>query len=365
LIVGDIHGCFAELEDLLEKAALSQDDGIVAVGDIVDRGPETGKVLDFFQSRSQAHSVMGNHERKHVLGRQGRVPLALSQRIAIEQLGEGYEEAFSFMASLPLWLELPQVLVVHAFFEPGVPLEAQRENVLAGTLSGEFYLQKRYHRPWYELYDGDKPMVVGHRTYREDLQPLVFGDRVFGIDTRCVQGGRLTGLLVPEFTLLSVKARHDHWSRTRAAYSHVAQKSPRKTAEKSSPQAPWTSKSVEVLQERLRTSDLPAQQRYRLEGYLEQTLKAESLLEPLRRYVLEVHQSFMEVLEADPEFSSLPGRAQGKRYAAHLGPHPLQGLLHLARRGDLTKEAMRRYSGRPEKLLKLVERAGLKEDDLL
>ncbi len=45
LIIGDIHGCYVELQDLLEEAELTQGDGIIALGDIVDRGPETPEVL--------------------------------------------------------------------------------------------------------------------------------------------------------------------------------------------------------------------------------------------------------------------------------------------------------------------------------
>ena len=47
LVIGDIHGCYDELQTLLDKAGLSSGDKIVAVGDIVDRGPETPEVLGF------------------------------------------------------------------------------------------------------------------------------------------------------------------------------------------------------------------------------------------------------------------------------------------------------------------------------
>lgn len=67
LVVGDIHGCHAELLDLLAAAALSDDDEVIAVGDIVDRGPDSLRVTDFLASRPRATSVMGNHERKHSL----------------------------------------------------------------------------------------------------------------------------------------------------------------------------------------------------------------------------------------------------------------------------------------------------------
>ena len=62
LVIGDIHGCYVELLALLEKAGLGDGDSIIAVGDIVDRGPETPQVLDFFQQMPNAYALMGNHD---------------------------------------------------------------------------------------------------------------------------------------------------------------------------------------------------------------------------------------------------------------------------------------------------------------
>ena len=66
LIVGDIHGCWDEFEALLDKAALGADDQIISIGDMVDRGPQSPRVLRFFRDTPNARSIMGNHERKHV-----------------------------------------------------------------------------------------------------------------------------------------------------------------------------------------------------------------------------------------------------------------------------------------------------------
>ncbi len=66
LLIGDIHGCYTELLDLVEQAGLSGDDRIIALGDIVDRGPDTPQVLEFFRSRPKSLLLMGNHERKHI-----------------------------------------------------------------------------------------------------------------------------------------------------------------------------------------------------------------------------------------------------------------------------------------------------------
>src|SRR5687767_12871277 len=73
LIIGDIHGCYHELLDLVERAGISSPDEMPAVGDINDRGPDSPAVLDFLQSVPNASSLLGNHERKHVGWWRGRI----------------------------------------------------------------------------------------------------------------------------------------------------------------------------------------------------------------------------------------------------------------------------------------------------
>jgi serine/threonine protein phosphatase 1 len=155
---------------------------------------------------------MGNHERKHVRSFRGEIEPALSQVITRRQLGEErYPAAVAFMQTFRAFVELPEAIVVHAFFEPGVPLPSQRDNVIIGTLSGQHYLEAHYDRPWYELYDGRKPIVVGHHDYLNTGRPLVYRDTVYGIDTSCCRGKRLTGLLLPDFKVLSVRSHRDYW----------------------------------------------------------------------------------------------------------------------------------------------------------
>jgi serine/threonine protein phosphatase 1 len=221
LIIGDLHGCAAELLDLLDKSGLASDDPIIAIGDLVDRGPDSAGVLRFFQHTPNARSILGNHERKHIRVLRGELPPAPSQIIARQQIGEAaYPAAVAFMDSLPRFLELPEAILVHGFWEPGVPLAEQHETVLVGTLSGEDYLRQRLPWPWYAHYDGPKPLIVGHRDYSDGRQqPLIYQDRVYGIDTRCCYGGSLTGLLLPDFRLISVPSRGDHWGTLQRRYS--------------------------------------------------------------------------------------------------------------------------------------------------
>ena len=46
IAIGDIHGCYQEFGDLLERLNLTKDDQLILLGDLVNRGPDSGKVID-------------------------------------------------------------------------------------------------------------------------------------------------------------------------------------------------------------------------------------------------------------------------------------------------------------------------------
>src|SRR2546423_26194 len=92
IVIGDIHGCFDELCDLLEVIDLQTDDRIIAVGDLITKGPKNAQVLDLFISDQRFSSVVGNHDRTIRQRLRGEpVPLTKQQREAIQQLDEDRE----------------------------------------------------------------------------------------------------------------------------------------------------------------------------------------------------------------------------------------------------------------------------------
>lgn len=223
LIVGDIHGCFDEFQELLDKAALAGDDEIIAIGDLIDRGPNSPSVLNFFRTTPTARSIMGNHERKHARSFRGEIEPAASQVITRHQIGPSdYAAAVEYMDSLPRYLRLERAILVHGFWEPGVALADQKETVIVGTLSGEQFLRDRGVWPWYEHYDADLPLIVGHRDYSGGQKRASdYKDRVYGLDSRCVYGGALSALLLPDFKLISVPSRADYWPQVQRRYADI------------------------------------------------------------------------------------------------------------------------------------------------
>lgn len=220
LVIGDIHGCYWELQTLLDKAGLADDDAIIAVGDLVNRGPEDAKVIDFFRTHSQARSIMGNHEHKHIRAAQIDTPPELEMLLARWDINAHYADAVQYMESLPAYIDLPEATIVHGFFEPGIELHDQEKHILIGLGVAELYLRQTYKQAWYKLYTGNKPLIVGHRDYSDGKQQvMVHNKRVWAIDTRCVYGGALTGLLLPDFELISIPARRNHWEHILQRYS--------------------------------------------------------------------------------------------------------------------------------------------------
>lgn len=61
-IIADIHGCYTEFLELLEKIGFSDDDELFVLGDAMDRGPEPIKVIQDLMSRPNVTYILGNHD---------------------------------------------------------------------------------------------------------------------------------------------------------------------------------------------------------------------------------------------------------------------------------------------------------------
>ncbi|NOX51822.1 MAG: symmetrical bis(5'-nucleosyl)-tetraphosphatase [Gammaproteobacteria bacterium] len=61
--IGDIQGCFAQLNDLLEKVAFSSEDKLWLLGDLINRGPDSlDTLLKIHDMQDQCTIVLGNHD---------------------------------------------------------------------------------------------------------------------------------------------------------------------------------------------------------------------------------------------------------------------------------------------------------------
>jgi diadenosine tetraphosphatase ApaH/serine/threonine PP2A family protein phosphatase len=204
LVVGDIHGCFDELADLLDKAALTASDRVVSVGDLIVKGAKNREVLDLFIEDERFSAVLGNHDR--ALRRYWRgeeLALKDSQEKTRAELADGAERYSAFLQQLPLMIDLGSHLVVHAGVRPGVALDSQVVEDLTELRTLSEDRTNREGVPWYEQYDGDKMVLFGHWPAPEPRR----GRRAIGLDTGCVYGYDLTAYVIETGEFLSVKAR--------------------------------------------------------------------------------------------------------------------------------------------------------------
>src|SRR6476659_818754 len=225
-IIGDVHGCCDELEELLTllgyvrgaSSAWSHPEGrkAIFVGDLVDRGPRIVDTLKTVMAMSQAGTALcvpGNHDiklKKKLEGRDVAISHGLDRtlaeldlqppefRTAVQEFIDGLVSHYVF--------DDGKLVVAHA----GMKAEMQgrgsgkvRDFALYGETTGEtdeFGLPMRYN--WAAEYRGPAMVVYGHTPVPEPE----WLNRTVNIDTGCVFGGKLTALRYPEKEFNSVPA---------------------------------------------------------------------------------------------------------------------------------------------------------------
>lgn len=234
-VVGDVHGCRAELEDLLTRLGwvLRRDEGgrptgathpegrrLVLLGDLVDRGPDTPGVLRLAMGMvadGTALVVPGNHEARllrALRGQQVRVSHGLAESLV--QLDAEPEDVraqvVGFLDGLVSHLVLDggRLVVAHAGMAEryqGRASRRVREFALSGDTTGETdELGLPVRHPWAQDYRGTAAVLYGHT-------PVPSVEWVNGtacLDTGCVFGERLTALRWPEREVVDVPA-HQVW----------------------------------------------------------------------------------------------------------------------------------------------------------
>ncbi|MEX1046996.1 MAG: polynucleotide kinase-phosphatase [Actinomycetota bacterium] len=231
-IIGDVHGCFEELVELLGEMGWEVDTlahtashpgsrKAVFLGDLVDRGPDSPGVLRLVMnmvSSGQAVCVPGNHENKLVRALKGRdVQVTHGLGETLEQLKAEppafSEEVRDFLDGLisHFVLDDGHLVVAHAGMREemqGRASGAVRSFALYGETTGEtdeFGLPVRF--PWASEYRGKAMVVYGH-TPTPDTEWI---NNTICLDTGCVFGGRLTALRYPEREVVSVPARATYY----------------------------------------------------------------------------------------------------------------------------------------------------------
>ncbi|MEL7037186.1 MAG: metallophosphoesterase family protein [Cyanobacteria bacterium J06592_8] len=202
LIIGDVHGHYDGMMQLLEQLNPGKQDQVYFLGDLIDRGPKSAQVVEFVKN-SPYRCLMGNHEQLMLkaLPEMGKDSSAWqawlfsggqSTIYSYQEAGIVPREHLAWMRSLPTFLDLGDIWLVHAGLDPYLPLSQQSE--------AEFcWIRREFHnipKPYFP----HKLIIVGHTiTFTfNGIKPgsLVQGQGWLGIDTGVyhAKSGWLTGL---------------------------------------------------------------------------------------------------------------------------------------------------------------------------
>lgn len=162
IIIGDVHGQYDTLMKLLDAIALNKEDEVYFLGDLIDRGPKSAEVVNFVKENNYP-CILGNHEKMLL---DTIVDGAISPEMLQAWLCSGGQatvasynsnipqEHIDWFNSLPLYLDLGDIWLVHAGVDPSLPLEKQSEREFC-------WIREKFHATT-KPYFPDKLIITGH-----------------------------------------------------------------------------------------------------------------------------------------------------------------------------------------------------------
>jgi serine/threonine protein phosphatase 1 len=208
--IGDIHGCFDQLQRLIKNLAIDQQcDTLVFIGDYIDRGRSVKEVVDYVIGlRSEFKNIvclMGNHEQmflnylagideKMYLDNGGAATL-FSYGISCSSMPQTRKATIPpshllFFQSLLPYYETADYIFVHAGLIPGLSLSEQ-------TVHDLLWVRREFIN---SDYDFGKLVIFGHTPF---ISPLIRSNKI-GIDTGAFSGGSLTCVELPKVIIHQV-----------------------------------------------------------------------------------------------------------------------------------------------------------------
>lgn len=201
--IGDIHGCSKALQTLLEAIAPSEDDTIISLGDVVDRGDDSKSCVEMLlalQPKCNFVLVQGNHEEMMLeVVKQISPPQEWLKHGGVSTLDSyGFggdlevipKDHIEFFESAVPFHETDNHFFVHGNYEPKVELTDQRPEILKWTSLIESTPGKHM---------SGKKAIVGHTP---DKSGEIFDiGHLMCIDTYCYGGMWLTAVDVENGTV--------------------------------------------------------------------------------------------------------------------------------------------------------------------
>lgn len=200
VVIGDIHGCVNQLNELIEK--LGEDFSqtkLIFTGDYIDRGPDSYEVIETVKSlqsiftKEQIILLRGNHEDMAIDYIRNRHSMTMynggyATRASLERNGKTFVDYVDFFESLPLMYEDEHFIYCHAGINPFKSMACQTKDDLM-WIRNEFIDNST---------NLSKKVIFGHTptiTQNGNTEPIFMADKI-AIDTGCVFTGVLTALVL-------------------------------------------------------------------------------------------------------------------------------------------------------------------------
>lgn len=201
IVIGDIHGCYNELKELVsylesEKVYDKNNDKLIFLGDYIDRGENSRGVIRYVRKLQEENNnviaLMGNHEDMAVSYFDGD-PFSSWTINGYEHTLRSYightdefESDLEWMRNLPLYHEDENFIYVHAGVNLNKDIAKQDRDTLLWIRDEFIYNTKDYY----------KRVVFGHSPSID--KPYYTMNNSICIDTGCVFGGSLTALVIED-----------------------------------------------------------------------------------------------------------------------------------------------------------------------
>ena len=221
IVVGDVHGCLEELQDLLEKCEYRKEGSqVLLLGDLVNKGPFSAEVVQFAR-QEKMWCIRGNHDDAALCHALHLFPVTRPEYLSY--LSKLSDDDIEWLKELPYTITIPawRSVFVHAGLLPHLNLEDQTNTDMT-TLRNVFRENESAKsedafpwsgtsrpdigEPWINQWKGG---VNGYHAYfgHDAKRMLQISEYATGLDTGCSYGKKLSAMILPEKLLVQVDAR--------------------------------------------------------------------------------------------------------------------------------------------------------------
>lgn len=231
VFIGDVHGCYDELEELIENIGLTATDHVIFIGDMIAKGPKSGEVVDLAR-RLGASCVRGNHEDRTLLVRSDLKARGILDSETLNQYdlpqypGDRElarlltDDQAAWLNDCPVILDIGQiknmgeVIAVHGGLIPGLPFWRQELTSVMSMRSLDLgthvpISNAQNHIPWYRIFNQYNMVLTKGKLLPEppysELTTVIYGGQSFdirqftkGLNSKCVHGGELSALIIED-----------------------------------------------------------------------------------------------------------------------------------------------------------------------